>query len=171
MTSSHRPMPTVERLFQLFSLDRETGYLTHNKKFGIKEGSIAGSKTTQGYIRVKADGHLYLAHRVVFKMENGFDPFDLEVDHINGCKSDNRPSNLRTATRNQNRQNTKAYKSNKHNAKGVWFDDRRSAYFCAVQANKVREQFGPFKSLSDAVRCYESEAKSRFGEFYPEDRV
>lgn len=166
--SRHARLPAEARLFELYTLNPETGALHHKKKFGVKEGSAAGNVMPSGYLRVKADGRLYLAHRIVYAMYYGEDPGHMEVDHINGDKSDNRPSNLRLATREQNRQNVSAYSSNRHGARGVWFDGRRNAYFCAVQAFGCREQFGPFDDLKKASSVYEAEARARFGEFYME---
>lgn len=164
------PMPSIDRLLHLFDLDTDSGHLIHKKKCGTKRGSIAGSITPHGYFRVKVDGRLYLVHRVIYFMATGEDPGILEVDHIDGNKGNNKPSNLRLATREQNRQNVPAYTSNKFNARGTWFDDRRNAYFCAVQAFGVREQFGPFATLAEASRVYEREARERFGEFYREQK-
>lgn len=93
----------------------------------------------------------------------------MEVDHINGDKSDSRPENLRLATRSQNRQNTERYSSNSTRRKGTWFDKSRQAFFCAIQCDGVREHFGPFKSVREASEVYNKEARNKFGEFYRGD--
>lgn len=161
-----KPLPSLGRLFQLFDLDKENGFLLHKKKCGTKRGSTAGNVTPQGYRRVKIDGSLYLTHRVIYFMAFGKDPGLLEVDHVNGDKSDSRPENLRLATRHQNRQNVGTYSNNTTKHKGTWFDKQRRLYFCAVQCDGVREQFGPFETLKEAADIYQKEAKDRFGDFY-----
>jgi|SRR5690554_1291850 len=160
------PLPNVDRLNQLFTLDTKRGVLLHRKKFGAKAGSVAGNVMPQGYRRVKVDGKLYLSHRIIYAMHYGECPQNMEVDHINGNKSDSRPENLRLATRSQNRQNVDTYANNSTTKKGTWYDKRRKAFFCAVQCSGIREQFGPFKTLLEASNTYQREAKERFGNFY-----
>ena len=93
--------PSIERIRELFNYDPNTGAITWAaKRFGVKVGSIAGTEH-KGYRRVKVDGTLILAHRLAFAIHHGRWP-EHEVDHINRDKADNRISNLREATRNDN---------------------------------------------------------------------
>lgn len=160
------PLPSLSRLNELFILDESTGELIHKKKCGTVKGSVAGNLTPQGYRRVKVDGKLYLSHRLIYAMAYGHSPEEMEVDHINGDKSDSRPKNLRLATRSQNRQNVGTYANNSTDSKGTWYDSRRKVFFCAVQCDGFREQFGPFETLEEASAVYQSEARERFGDFY-----
>lgn len=164
------PLPSLERLCQILELNHATGDLIHKKKCGTVEGSIAGNITAQGYVRVKIDGRLYLAHRIVFYMATSINPNGLEIDHIDGDKRNNVPSNLRMATRDQNRQNVGRYKNNTCKARGVYFNKARNAYFCHVQAFGKRKMFGPFQSVEQASSVYEIESKEKFGEFYKEQK-
>lgn len=169
--SYHAPMPPIDILNQKFTLDEENGCLVHKKKFGIREGTIAGSRNPAGYLRVNINKRIYLVHRVIYFMSTGKDPGEMEVDHIDGNKHNNRPCNLRLATRSQNRQNVEAYKSNSLGKKGVYFNVRRKAYLCSVQVNGKRVQFGPFDTSEEAYEVYKKESKSRFKQFYPENRI
>lgn len=91
---------------------------------------------------------------------------DMEVDHIDGDKTNNNPANLRLASREGNRQNVGRYKNNSTGKRGVWFNKSKGFFYCSVQANGERLEMGPFTSPEDASVVYEREAKSRFGEFY-----
>ncbi|WAP91196.1 homing endonuclease [Vibrio phage vB_VviC_ZQ26] len=161
-------LPDIEILNSSFYID-EKFRLIHKAKCGNAEGRVAGNVMPSGYIRINCKGKLYLAHRIIFKMHNKVDPLDMEVDHINGDKTDNNPENLRLATRSQNRKNTSRYSSNKCGFKGVWFDKRYNSYFCAIQSEGNRVHFGPFRTAEEASEKYEKEAKSKFGKFYKDN--
>ena len=88
------------------------------------DGHIRNAKTKRvlhefvgkdGYLRTQFDGKTRLVHRAIAQtfIEN---PDNLpEVNHINGCKSDNSVSNLEYCTRNDNLRH--AYEHNLRNAK------------------------------------------------------
>lgn len=166
--SNHSLLPSMSRLYSLFSIDLSKGVLVHKKKFGVMAGSAAGNVMPSGYVRVKIDGKLYLAHRVIYKMVTGEDPCEHEIDHIDGDKRNNRPENLRLATRHQNRQNVGTYKNNKSKLRGVWYEKSRKCFLCSVQSFGNRETFGPFSTAEEASEVYESVSRERFGEFYKE---
>lgn len=60
-----------------------------------------------------------MAHRVIWQLHNGFVAVDVDVDHINGVRTDNRIENLRAVTRAVNQRNQKLHKSNTSGIAGV----------------------------------------------------
>ncbi len=60
----------------------------------ISVGSEAGSIGGKGYRQIGFNGRNYAAHRLAWRLMTGEWP-ELEVDHINGAKGDNRWDNLR----------------------------------------------------------------------------
>lgn len=111
-----------ERLIELLSYSPATGRFTWVKPgFGVTVGMMAGCNSGNGgYVRIKIDGRLYLAHRLAWLYVYGVWPRE-EIDHINLVRDDNRISNLREASRAQNSRNKTLRKDNSSGAKGVYW--------------------------------------------------
>lgn len=102
---------TAQRLRELLQYDASTGHFI--KRGGLREGKIVGCKKREGYIVISVQGKIYYAHRLAWLYVCGEWP-ELEIDHINGDRGDNRIHNLRHVTRRENAQNLKTLaKSNK----------------------------------------------------------
>jgi hypothetical protein len=100
-------MITAERLRELLSYDPKTGVFQWLYSRGsARAGAIAGSADSYGYLQTKIDGRMYLNHRLAWMHVNGEWPSG-QIDHINGCRSDNRFENLRNVSASVNQQNRK----------------------------------------------------------------
>lgn len=113
---------TLERLKELLHYDPETGAFTRLVQTcsRIRVGDVAGClhKTTR-YLVINVCGVKYLAHRLAWFYMNGVWP-DLDIDHENTIKSDNKWKNLREVTHSVNMQNQrKAHSNNKTGLQGV----------------------------------------------------
>lgn len=123
-------------------------------------GSIAGRKSKSGYVEIGLCGKKYGAHRLAFYFTHGRWP-EGEVDHINGDKSDNRPCNLRDASRSQNMANTGLRRDNTSGHRGVSFDARRQRWRAIIQ----RRHLGYFHTYEGAAAAYNAAYVEIFGEF------
>lgn len=133
-------MTTVERLRELFHV-REDGQLIRNINQGkARAGAVAGNPHNQGYLRVTVDGKYWLAHRVVWAIVHGT-LAQGEVDHKNGNRRDNRPENLRLASRADQLCNTARMTNNASGTKGLWYHAHRKRWRGRVTLGDTEREF------------------------------
>lgn len=109
-------------------------------------------------------------HRVIMeRMLGGPIPKGLWVDHIDGNPGNNQRNNLRLATRQQNRMNSKANRDTSSRFKGVSRIPVRSGkgnpWRACIQINRHLNHIGVYPTEEDAARAYDKEARRLFGEF------
>lgn len=105
--------PSREQLLQALKYDPATGELRWavNTSSTGRAGDLAGCKDERGYIVVRLQKKLHLAHRLIWLMVTGEAPPKC-VDHINCDKGDNRWVNLRASDKVANGQNRAGAQSN-----------------------------------------------------------
>jgi len=112
-------MITQKRLKELLSYDVETGIFTRvTSTKGARVGSIAGRATKGRYVDIRVDGTRYGGHRLVWLYVYGNLP-EIEIDHINHDRTDNRITNLRLAGHKANQKNRSLNKDNTSGVSGI----------------------------------------------------
>lgn len=104
--------PTADRVRSLLSYDELTGVFVWRVNVGrwgrIKAGTIAGNRC-DGYIQIGFDGRQFQAHQLAWLVKTGRWPSEeMEIDHRNTVRDDNRWDNLRELTRRGNTENKRA---------------------------------------------------------------
>jgi hypothetical protein len=114
--------PIPEEIKDYISYDPETGVCVWKKTTNqsIRVGDIVGGTQTNGYRVVRFRKELYKLHRVIWFLYHGEQPGDKEVDHINGDRSDNRISNLRLVTNQENQHNRTVLGITRRKETGKW---------------------------------------------------
>lgn len=157
---SKKPNPLLtEWIKSRFRYDPESGVVV-----GPRGGR--GNKDKDGYLFffITQTKKTYSAHRIAWLITTSQWP-KKELDHINGVGSDNRWSNLREATRQQNSRNRKIHKNNKSGIKGVYWDKSNKTWIAEVAVRGKNIRFGRFKTKEEASKAYEQGALKHFGEF------
>jgi len=104
-------------------------------------------------------------HRWVMRKKLKDNPL-LEVDHINGNPLDNRKSNLRLCTREENcrnRRNRKDHKSSRY--KGVGKSKRGGNFYACITKKGKRYHLGTFEDERKAGLAYNMAAFLLYGDF------
>ena len=130
---------------------------------GITVGQIAGTKTSDGYFETWIKGKRYGNHRLIFMMFHGY--FPLQVDHIDGVRTNNFIENLRAASQEQNQQNAKIRKDNVSGVKGVHWYKKYNKWNAMCQTNKKRQNLGYFDTIEEAEKAVKSYREQHHGEF------
>ncbi len=116
------------------------------------------------YALARINNELVLMHRLVMGLAKK--DFSIFVDHINGVKTDNRRSNLRIATKTQNRVNSRKRDCNTSGYIGVHWDKSRGKWQSAINDTKGGSVYiGRFDDPVVAAHQRDRVARSLFGEF------
>lgn len=123
-----------------------SGLVWAKRKVGlpVMVGSPAlASLHKSGYYTGGISGRRLLAHRVVFFLANGYWPEN--VDHIDGVRTNNNPSNLRAVSRVENCHNRRT-------AKGYSYHKRSKTWNAYIQYGGRLHYLGQFET-EDAARA------------------
>jgi hypothetical protein len=157
-------MLTQEKLKTVVTYDELTGKFYWNcpSKFHAK-GDLAGSIVKGKYPRVKLwlIDRQYSAERVAFLYMTGKWPLGV-ADHINHDTLDNRFSNLRDVTNQQNQFNQVApHKGSTNKYLGVSFFKRTGKYQARIAINKKQTHLGYYETPELAWEAYKI-AKAKY---------
>lgn len=100
-------------------------------------------------------------HRMLLLPKEGY-----QVDHINGDKLDNRRSNLRIVTPQQNIMNRPVESGTESGYKGVTRENKDgNTWRARIYVKGKRIHLGTFGTKEEAAQCYNEAAIMHFGEF------
>lgn len=147
---ARKPVLTQEDVRELFDYDPETGELISKvHRAFVSKGSVAGT-ISRGYLVVWIKGKLYRLHRVIWLHVYGYLP-ELDIDHINGIKSDNRLCNLREVSRSCNMRNVSNSKANRSGVKGISLYSVDGKWEAYITINFKRYWLGKYGDFTEAV--------------------
>ena len=147
----------------LFTYDPTSGVMRHARPASMLGGprraddAPIGLVNRQGYLRHKIDDKEYLVHRLAWLYQTGDWPKQ-NIDHIDGCKTNNRWSNLRDVSQWDNLRGARNPKAGKTLPVGVMRNpDSKINPYCsriALPYTKSAIHLGSFPSVEAAETCY-----------------
>lgn len=160
-------MLTQEEIRELFVYDPETGYLHWRKSpsRNVKDGQRITHQSPMGYIKVARRKRNYFVHRLIWVLVHGEIPEGLQIDHINGCKSDNRITNLRLATQAENMSNIPVSPRNTTGFKGVSLHKKTGKYYAGIAKDGRSYNLGLHDTPALAAAAYDIAAKKLHGSY------
>jgi len=148
---------TSDQLKEVIHYDLESGIFRWrvNVSSTGRAGNITGAKTKAGYIVIRLNRRLYLAHRLAWLYVNGEFPPNL-IDHIDLNKSNNRWANLRLCTKSGNSQNrVKAQSNNKKSGLlGIYYSAANRQWGAKIVVNKKQHHGGFYDTPEAAHNAY-----------------
>jgi len=175
------PLPSLELVNECLEYDYHTGIIywkarpvdhfgrirdqrTWNARFA---GKPAGRPMNErGYIQIRINGVSYLAHRIAWLMTGGVDPGDLFVDHVDRNTRNNRPENIRLATREDNVRNSPSRSTSRLGVKCVSPSANGERFMAQTSIKGVGTKYlGTFDTIEEASEAYFRYAKEVYGEF------
>ncbi|WP_395451154.1 HNH endonuclease signature motif containing protein [Aminobacter sp. UC22_36] len=168
-----------KRLREMFAFDEEAGHLIWRERpsdhFATAAagkiwnsryaGTVAGVIGAKGYRRIKFAGKTWSAHRLIWIYINGQIPDGLQVDHINGNRSDNCLDNLRLVTNAENSRNQSMPRNNTSGVMGVVWHRRARKWQAQVKITGQTKYLGLFDTIEAASSAC-AKAEIAFG-FHP----
>lgn len=129
--------------------------------FLMKWKWFADKGHTTFYARARHKGKHIKLHRIILGVTNP----EVHVDHkdhngLNNCKS-----NLRIATRSQNKINQRKLPNKSSQFIGVSYSKREGKWYGYIKGNGKRQHLGLFKDEKSAALAYNEAAKKYYGEF------
>jgi hypothetical protein len=141
-------MTTQDRLKELFDYDPATGKFTRVVSVRGARKTV-GAARPDGYLTMCVDSKGYLYHRLVWLWCTGVEP-PVQIDHVNGDRSDNRISNLRLATHKQNQENKHRVRT-RTGFRGVTLDVRTGRFIARIGVSRRTFHIGVFDTVEEAA--------------------
>ena len=119
-------------------------------KLRFKDGTLAETQHSMGYMQVTVNGNLYLSHRVIWEMMNGPIPKGYIIDHKDRVRNNNLIDNLRLVTYSLNQRNRSNNSNNTSGHRGVT-KRPNGKWRAQIQVSGVNITLGTFTDIEHAI--------------------
>jgi len=140
---------------------KSTNTFDLNGKYGV--GYTSWYIKKNGYLdTVDSNNKHMLMHRLIMDV---LDCPEIQVDHINNNKLDNRKENLRLCTFQQNMFNRGIKKNNSSGITGVVWDKEKNKWCAQIRYNNKNIFLGYFDDINEAKNARQEAEIRYFGKF------
>jgi hypothetical protein len=157
---------TRDQLLECLDYCKETGVFTwkNSRSAKVKPGTVAGCvDKSHGYHKIRVLGGLFYSHRLAWLVVHGELP-SLQVDHIDGNRSNNAIANLRTATQSEQNQNLRTGRGRRKGQPLCVYPTESGRWRTRIKINGKQIELGRFDTQEQAVAAY-LEAKKNLHPF------
>lgn len=159
-----KPRPIPSKFKDIFSYNPDTGLLKRKVRLGkFQKNTLVGNPKKNGYLQVEVDKKAYYVHRICYYLATGKQPIIL--DHINHDVADNRISNLRNCTIEENNRNRVMHSTNTSGVKGVYKHSSCNGWVAQINLKNKTISLGLFKKFNDAVKARLQAEKKHYKDF------
>jgi len=145
---------TVARLRELLAYDPEAGVFVWLVGRGrAAAGAVAGTLARDGYLRIGVDGQGCAAHRLAWLMHYGEWPTG-QIDHRDGCRTNNRIANLRDVTTSVNNQNQRKARADNKSCGLLGVTANCGRWMAQIQVDRKKRRLGLFDTPERAHAAY-----------------
>jgi len=150
-------------------VDFRKGSYAYNQNLKVLMDTDDYEKLFKGKNIVYIQGHAMCNNKLVHRTILGLTDSNVHVDHINQNGLDNRKSNLRKCTPQENAYNKSKYKNNTTGLKGVHYYERLDKFMAYISADKKRKHLGYFETKEEAYKAYVQASKALHKDFAPQE--
>jgi hypothetical protein len=127
------------------------------KPFHNRRKRTFGGRSWKGYMQINIGGRTYQVHRIIARAFGVITEDNMQIDHINGRKEDNRLCNLRQV---DCKGNNRAYKKNREGSSSEYRGVRkyRGKWQSQITRDGKYHHIGSFTDETEAARAYDAKA-------------
>lgn len=126
-------------------------------------GKVSGNINAHGYRVCRVGGKNYRYARIIWEMHHGPIPDGMQIDHINGNRSDDRIVNHRCCTESQNYVNKLRHSRTSSGLKGVYAN--KGGWCSKIKAHGKMLHLGTYGTKAEAAVVFAKASLRYHGKF------